>query len=85
MEAAEIEQATGRGSESKEPADPRVELLRQGLRMLPDNRRTILAMFYLEEMSVKEISEVLSVPAGTVKSRLFHARAALKQKLEEGS
>ncbi len=85
FEAASVEQAAERDSGSKEPSDSRLGLLRQGLQMLPHNRRTILAMFYLEEMSVKEISDVLSVPVGTVKSRLFHARAALKQKLEEGS
>ena len=85
LEAAAVELATGPASRSREGTDPRLALLREGLNMLPGNRRTMLAMFYLEEMSVKEISEVLSVPVGTVKSRLFHARNALKQKLEEGT
>jgi RNA polymerase sigma-70 factor (ECF subfamily) len=40
-------------------------------------------LYYVEEMRVREIAEVLSVPAGTVKSRLFNARRALERRLEE--
>ncbi|MEN8145414.1 MAG: sigma-70 family RNA polymerase sigma factor [Gemmatimonadota bacterium] len=85
LEAAAVERVAVPAPGSREDSDPRLTLLRDALQKLPDNRRTILAMFYLEEMSVKQISSVLSVPAGTVKSRLFHARTALKEKLEEGS
>jgi RNA polymerase sigma-70 factor (ECF subfamily) len=46
-------------------------------------QRLILTWFYLEEMSVGEIADVLSIPAGTVKSRLFNARKALRHRLEE--
>ena len=38
-------------------------------------------LFYLEEMSLQEISIVLTVPIGTIKSRLNRARNILKQKL----
>lgn len=40
-------------------------------------------MVYLEDMTVGEIADALSVPVGTVKSRLFHARNALRDRLEE--
>lgn len=40
-------------------------------------------LFYLEEMSLQEISIVLSIPIGTVKSRLNRARKALKNKLSD--
>ena len=50
---------------------------------LPADQRTILSWFYLEEMSVRDIAEALSIPEGTVKSRLYHARNALRECVEE--
>jgi RNA polymerase sigma-70 factor (ECF subfamily) len=50
---------------------------------LSDEQRTVVALFYGEDLCVSEIAEVLSVPAGTVKSRLFHARETLKKHLGE--
>ncbi len=52
---------------------------------LPAEQYAILSWFYLEEMSVREIAEAQSIPEGTVKSRLYHARKALRQCLEEES
>jgi RNA polymerase sigma factor (sigma-70 family) len=57
--------------------------LRAALRELPEGRRVVLTMFYLEELSVREIAELLAVPSGTVKSRLYHARNDLRRKMEE--
>jgi RNA polymerase sigma-70 factor (ECF subfamily) len=65
-----------------EVADVR-QRLRAGLDELAPNQRLVLKWFYLEERSVGEIADKLSVPAGTVKSRLFHARNALRLRLEE--
>jgi RNA polymerase sigma-70 factor (ECF subfamily) len=39
-------------------------------------------MFYLEQMSLSEIAEALSLPLGTVKSRLHYAKQELKAALE---
>jgi RNA polymerase sigma-70 factor (ECF subfamily) len=61
----------------------RAGLVRAGLARLDPARRSILRRFYLEGMSVAEIAEALGIPAGTVKSRLFHARDALRALLEE--
>ncbi len=44
--------------------------------------RTILTLFYYEDMSIKDISDVLSISQGTVKSRLSRAKAKLKIVLE---
>jgi RNA polymerase sigma-70 factor (ECF subfamily) len=60
-----------------------LERLREAIRELRADDRAILTQFYLEEWSVREIAAALSVPDGTVKSRLFHARNRLRQKLEE--
>lgn len=62
--------------------DLRISRLRGALRALPEDRRTLLALFYLEGLSVREIAGALEVPPGTVKSRLFHAREHLRRALD---
>jgi RNA polymerase sigma-70 factor, ECF subfamily len=42
------------------------------------DKRVVLSLYYFEELSISEISEVLKIPAGTVKSRLYNARNELK-------
>jgi RNA polymerase sigma-70 factor (ECF subfamily) len=59
-----------------------VARLRHALAKLPQEQRAILSLHYLDGMSIAEIARVLAVPAGTVKSRLFHARGRLRQTLE---
>ena len=44
--------------------------------------RAAIALFYLEDMSVAEMAVALDVPAGTVKTRLMHARRKLRAALE---
>ena len=51
------------------------------LENLPLPQRELLTLYYLDELSIEEVGQVLGVPAGTVKSRLFHARRVLKQSL----
>lgn len=52
------------------------------LRRLPTDQQVILQLRYVEDFDVAEIAEILSVPEGTVKSRLYHAREELRRKLE---
>jgi DNA-directed RNA polymerase specialized sigma24 family protein len=40
--------------------------------------REALSLFYLEDFSIDEIAQILEVPPGTVKSRLHHAKKALR-------
>jgi len=58
------------------------DILRRALAKLPGLHAEILSQFYLEERSYEEISEMTSVPIGTVKSRLNRARQALLRKLQ---
>jgi RNA polymerase sigma-70 factor (ECF subfamily) len=51
------------------------------LSKVPEPYRTTLILRDLEEMSYEEISEVLEISLGTVKSRLTRGRAALRQRL----
>jgi len=52
------------------------------LMTLPSQQRATMALFYLEGFSVAEISVALSVPVGTVKTRLMNARRKLRVLLE---
>jgi len=45
--------------------------------------RTVLVLRYLEDLPVAEIAEVLGEPVGTIKSRLYHAREAVRPYLTE--
>jgi RNA polymerase sigma factor (sigma-70 family) len=59
------------------------DLIQRGLTSLTFDHRTILVLHDLEEIPQKEVAEILEIPLGTVKSRLFHARAALRLFLQE--
>lgn len=52
--------------------------LATALRGLPPIHRAAVHLFYGEDLSVGEIASVLGIPPGTVKSRLHHAREALR-------
>jgi len=52
------------------------------IKSLTVEHQVVLRLFYVEEYSLKDISALLELSVGTVKSRLFHARENLKQKLK---
>ena len=58
--------------------------LGQAIQQLSPDQRATIALFYGQELSVTEIAAALSVPAGTVKTRLMHARRKLRNVLEDG-
>ena len=58
-----------------------VRELERGLARLPAGERDVLSLFYLEELSLADTAQALSVPVGTVKSRLFRARQLLRRQL----
>lgn len=55
--------------------------LEAGLEQLEPKYREVLILYYLEELSYKDIAEVLQVPQGTVGIRLMRAKDALKKHL----
>ena len=57
--------------------------IHKALASLTDSHREMMTLFFLEELTMQEISEVVEVPLGTVKSRLHHAKKALKAILTE--
>ena len=56
--------------------------LREAIRTLPPAQRAALALFHFEDLSIPEIAVALDVPAGTIKTRLMHARRRLRAVLE---
>ena len=51
---------------------------------LPQKYRTVIHLFYYEDMSVEQIANLLNKNISTVKSQLHRARNMLKEKLERG-
>jgi RNA polymerase sigma-70 factor (ECF subfamily) len=60
----------------------RTNMLQQAIAALPDYQRTMIVLYHTEGLAYDEIAEVLSLPIGTVKSRLNRARLTLREKLE---
>ena len=60
-----------------EPED--AEEVHRGLLRIARPFREVLALYFLEGLSIAEIAEVVGIPSGTVKSRLHHARRALRE------
>jgi RNA polymerase sigma-70 factor, ECF subfamily len=54
------------------------------LARLDDDFRAVITLRDLDAMSYEDIASVLSIPVGTVKSRLFRARLALRQEVLVG-
>lgn len=59
--------------------------IQQAIDALPFNQRVVVVFHYLNGISLKEIADILDCPVGTVKSRLFHARAALRDELGQAT
>ncbi len=57
--------------------------LSAAISQLSQEQRDVVHLFYGEDLSIDDIASVLGIPAGTVKSRLHHARESLKNHLGE--
>jgi len=79
MEELSPSLADGRPSLESQASDlERSRLLQDALRRIPGHYRSPLVLAHLEGMPLEEIARILDLPEGTVKSRLFRARAMLK-------
>lgn len=59
------------------------EQVRQAVARLPDHFRTVVVMFYFQELSYQEISRQTGLPVGTISTHLFRAKQLLKRSLTE--
>ena len=65
--------------QEKDTQTHRSELVRKLLEKLPESERTVMTLYYLGEMTAKEIGKFLGVSVNTVTSRLQRARKRLQQ------
>lgn len=57
-------------------------VIRKCLMRLPPSLREVVDLIYYHEKSVTEVAEIVGIPPGTVKTRMFHARSRLHEMLE---
>lgn len=74
----------------KAPTDAGVEQwllassLRESIEVMPFKYREVIVLYYYQELTIKEIAQVLGEPESTIKSKLARGRRQLRQQLEEG-
>jgi RNA polymerase sigma factor (sigma-70 family) len=78
---APLEAAAGVPAATEENAGD-IARVRDAIKSLGRKERALLAMHYVDDLSLGEIAGALGVPVGTVKSRLYHARERLRVILE---
>jgi RNA polymerase sigma factor (sigma-70 family) len=65
------------GVEDQVLAGAEQERVAEAVRALPEHLREVLVLVLVEELPYQEVSAVLDIPVGTVKSRMSHARKRL--------
>lgn len=64
------------------PTQDRYDELWDVIRKMKEEYRLVVVLFYYEDLSIRDISGVLNIPVGTVKSRLNRGKEELKQALK---
>jgi len=73
--------AEGKSPDSEVETMELQEIVQQEILRLPDKYRVIIVLRYIDDLSLNEISEVLDMPLGTVKTRIHRGREALRKQL----
>jgi RNA polymerase sigma-70 factor (ECF subfamily) len=78
-QVAEQERASPEDAAEADPEFTSVDAhaIHRALDELPPAQREVIVLFFLEDLSVADIAEVLRCPEGTVKSRLYYAKRGL--------
>ena len=58
------------------------EMVYEAVSVLDEKYKSVILLYYMEDMNLSEIAGILDLPIGTVKSRLHKARMILKEELE---
>lgn len=80
-----VDQLIGPAKFSPEPEAERhddLRLMQKAIDTLPFSQRVVIVLYYLNDLSLQEIGDILGVPVGTVKSRLHYGRENLRRQLE---
>lgn len=59
------------------------EWIQKEIMMLPPKYRSAIILKYMEDLSLKEIGEILNLPVATVKTRIHRGREALRKRLRK--
>lgn len=59
------------------------EAVRRMVDSLPEDKRACIVLYYFEQISLPEIAQILGIPEGTVKSRLYSARKILEKEFKK--
>ena len=79
---AEEEEEAVNSDEADDLREFQIQEIKAYMNLLPESQKIILELFYKDNLSLPEVSEVLGISKGTVKSRLFTAREQLKKLLK---
>lgn len=74
----------------EEMIDPQTDiqnrnLVEAAIKELSEEQRIVVLLHYVEDLSLREVAEILEIPEGTVKSRLSYARKIMNEVLSERS
>lgn len=78
---ADRDQEVGRDSHAR-PTDE-AQKIRDAVARLDDEHRIPIRLAYMEGFAYQEIADMLELPVGTVKSRIFHAKECIRREIEK--
>ncbi len=61
--------------------DEECRIVQRAVASLPMPQRVVVVLYYVSDLSLQEIADILDIPIGTVKSRLYYGRRTLKKTL----
>lgn len=78
-----IQLSSGASPEKELERNRTISIVQETIAALPESEKEIILLRDIQELSYDEISTILNVPLGTVKSKLNRARSALKDRLKD--
>lgn len=81
-QAYDVRDQKTQGPEDAMLKDEELARLAQAIRELSPKHQAVVVLYFLNDMRIADVAEVVGVPEGTVKSRLHHAVRALRKRLE---
>jgi RNA polymerase sigma factor (sigma-70 family) len=81
--AESAREAIDRAPSRADAGSTEAEAIENALASLDSDDRTMMRLYYFEELTVSQVADIFGIPAGTVKSRLHRCRETLRKQLEE--
>jgi RNA polymerase sigma factor (sigma-70 family) len=77
-EHVELDEHAAVGEDTTLGSKESSQLILESIERLPESQRTVLTLYYLQELSIEEIGEITGMPSGTIKTHLFRGREKLR-------